>query len=145
MQLSDLINLAIAIFTAMAAKAAWDSAKSSHRAVEQANQSAEDGRKIAEEQTKALLTAAKSNALASRIEFYNRQISAAKGWLASFGTTAQQGYPEAKRNKELLEQEQEHLVRQLDQQTNALEVGLNYECPGSAYNDTIRARNRPGA
>jgi hypothetical protein len=73
-QLSDLINLAIAIFTAIAAKAAWDSAKSSQQAVEQANRSAEDSRKIAEEQTKALLTAAKANALASRIEFYNEQI-----------------------------------------------------------------------
>jgi hypothetical protein len=129
MQLSDLINLAIAIFTAIAAKAAWDSAKSSHRAVEQANQSAEDSRKIAGEQTKALLTAAKANALASRIAFYNEQIR-----------PLLPGNPDIPK----LTEQRNHLAYWLDCQTDALGVGLNHECPLSPYNETIKGRNKPG-
>ena len=67
--IGTLINLTIAIFTAIAARAAVLSARASRDAVHLANQSAEDdSRKIAEEQTKVLMTAAKAeNALASRM------------------------------------------------------------------------------
>ncbi len=87
-----------------------------------------------------MTTAAKANALASRIEFYNKQISEAKEALNKFRTTADEGFPEALQNKKELDREQDHLVRWLDQQTAALGVGLGFECPGSKYNDKIRER-----
>jgi len=74
MSLADLINLAIAVFTAAAAIAAWVSTTASLKATEKANETAEESRKIAHEQTQALMLAAKANALASRISFYSEQI-----------------------------------------------------------------------
>jgi hypothetical protein len=61
-------NVAIAIFTAVTAIAAW-------RAASVAKSSAEESGKIAKEQTDALMTAAKADALASRINFYDKQIA----------------------------------------------------------------------
>ena len=146
MSLADCIGLAIAICTAAAAVAAWVSASASLKATNQANKEAEESRKAAEEsrkiaqqQTEALTTAAKANALASRIEFYNKQILEAKGYLSQFGNAAEKGYPEAFKNKEELELQQDHLVRWLDQQTAALGVGLGFKCPGdSKYNERIK-------
>jgi len=58
MSLADCINLAIAICTAAAAVAAWVSASASLKATEQANKEAEESRKIAQQQTEALMLAA---------------------------------------------------------------------------------------
>jgi hypothetical protein len=139
MQASDWINLAIAIFTAIAAVAALVSARASRQAVDQANQSAEDSRKIAEEQTKALMTAAKANALASRIEFYNKQILEANEALNKFRRAADiDKESKAKQHKEELELQQDHLTRWLDQQTNALGVGLGFKISDSKYNERIK-------
>src|ERR1700736_6240011 len=74
MSLADLINLAIAVFTAAAAIAAWVSTTASLKATEQADREAEESRKIAQQQTETLMLAAKANALASRISFYTEQI-----------------------------------------------------------------------
>jgi len=74
MSLADLINLAIAVFTAAAAIAAWVSTTASLKATEKANETSEESRKIAHEQTQALMLAAKANGLASRISFYSEQI-----------------------------------------------------------------------
>jgi hypothetical protein len=86
---------------------------------------ADGSRKIAQEQTTALLTAAKANALASRIEFYNEQIRPLLGGNPDLPT---------------LREERDHLAYWLDRQTDALGVGLNHECPGSPYNAVIKAR-----
>jgi CHAT domain-containing protein len=52
MSLTDFINLAIAIFTALAAQAAWVSASASRQAIGQANKEAEESRKAGEESRK---------------------------------------------------------------------------------------------
>ena len=114
------INLAIAVCTALAAKAAWDSAKASRQAVNQANQSAEDGRKIAEEQTKALMTASKANALATQIDVYTLQMNR----LNPFGR--------ATKELDELERKQKHLAAWLEKQTDALGVGLKNPLPDSS-------------
>jgi hypothetical protein len=71
MKASDWINLVIACFTAIAA---FISARASRQAVEEAKKAGDNSAKIAAEQTKAMLTAARANALASRIDFFNQQI-----------------------------------------------------------------------
>jgi|HubBroStandDraft_2_1064218.scaffolds.fasta_scaffold649033_1 hypothetical protein len=140
MQLNDLINLAIAIFTALAAKAAWDSAKASRLAVEQANESAEDSRKIAKEQTKALMTAAKANALASRINFYNEQIAEARGAINKAQGAPVPNRPFISHSESALDEliiQRDHYAWFLDRQSNELEVGLRHTCPGSPYNKEV--------
>jgi hypothetical protein len=126
MQTSDLISLigdgislAVAIFTALAARAAWASAKASREAVAQANTAAAESRTIAKEQTAALLTAAKANALASRINFYTEQMHRLNA------------YGHATGQLDALEQKQKHLAGWLDQQTDALGVGLKNPLPSS--------------
>jgi flagellar basal body-associated protein FliL len=74
MKASDWINLAIAVFTAIAAAAALVSAISSARSSKAASKAAEESKKIAVEQAQALLTAAKANALDTRISFYTQQM-----------------------------------------------------------------------
>ena len=143
MQPSDLINLAIAIFTAVAAIAALISARASRQAVEQANKAAEDGRKIAEKQTEALMTAAKANALASRINFYTEQMRPLLKIHEERGQSNRVLSPEGQTRLEKWGIEREHLACWLDQQANALGVGLNQECPGLEYNEIIRTRNKP--
>jgi hypothetical protein len=151
MQPSDWINSAIAIFTAAAAVAALISARASREAVDQANQSAEENRKIAEKQTEALVTAAKANALASRINFYTEQIKPLKRIEERSNEPNAAGHFRrlSEHGEKLLDQlslEREHLAHWLEQQTNELGVGLDNECPGSdEYNAIIRARNKPGA
>ena len=146
--IGTLINLTIAIFTAIAARAAVLSARASRDAVHLANQSADDSRKIAEEQTKALMTAAKANALASRINFYNEQIrplQRIQEHMFDNPGRSQRLSEEAEAGLNQLIEERDHLAYWLDRQTDALGVGLNHECSLSPYNETIRARNKPGA
>jgi septal ring factor EnvC (AmiA/AmiB activator) len=66
--LGTCANVAIAIFTAVTAVAAW-------RAASLAKSSAKQASDVAKEQTKVSVTAPKANALASRINFYNEQIA----------------------------------------------------------------------
>jgi uncharacterized lipoprotein YehR (DUF1307 family) len=112
-------NVAIAIFTAVAAIAALISVFVSLRASRDAKKSAEESKNIAEEQTKVLLTAAKANALATQIDVYTLQMHR----LNAHGRAA----------KELdeLEQKQKHLAGWLERQTDALGVGLNNQLPDS--------------
>lgn len=75
MSLSDGISLAIAIFTALAACAACWSAKLS-------NKVAADSHRQAEQMNAAILNAAKANAPATRIEYFQPtvQIGRERGW-----------------------------------------------------------------
>jgi hypothetical protein len=119
-------NVATAIFTAVTAIAAW-------RAASVAKSAAKDASKISGAQTDALMTAAKANALASRINFYTQQMQRLPPLTG-----------QATGKLDQLQREQEHLAHWLDQQTDALGVGLNSECPGSdEYNAIIRAGNKP--
>jgi hypothetical protein len=131
MQSSDFINLAIAAFTAIALGAALVSAISSSRSSKEASKAAEEGRKIAGEQTKAMMTAAKANALASRINFYSEQIAAAtpSDELRQFGIGLGSVMELKKRR--------EHLAYWLDRQADALEIGLRFDCPGSPHNNEV--------
>jgi hypothetical protein len=130
MQSSDFINLAIAAFTAIALGAALVSAISSSRSSKEASKAAEEGRKIAGEQTKAMMTA-KANALASRINFYSEQIAAAtpSDELRQFGIGLGSVMELKKRR--------EHLAYWLDRQADALEIGLRFDCPGSPHNNEV--------
>ena len=140
----DLINLAIAVFTAAAAGAAWVSARASLKAIEQANKQAEESRKFAEEsrkiseqQAEAMLTAAKANALASRISFYAEQIRFIEKQFEDYQYRGRAIELNAGDKLKQLKAEQQHLAYWLDRQTDVLGVGLGNECPGSPYNDRI--------
>jgi len=113
-------NVAIAIFTAVAAIAALISAVGSLLASFQAKKSAEESTKIAKEQTKALLTAAKANALATQIDVYTLQMKRLD--------------PLGRATSELdeLERKQKHLAAWLEKQTDALGVGLKNPLPDSS-------------
>jgi hypothetical protein len=129
----DYTNLAIAVFTAVAAAAACFSAVASSR-------SAKESGNFARQQAEALMLAAKANALASRIDFYNKQILEAKEKLrVQFSNSTQPGYAEAQREEKELGLQQVHLVYWLDRQTDALGVGLGVKCPGSPYNERIKS------
>src|SRR6266576_6613469 len=133
MSLADLINLAIAVFTA-AAMAAWVSTTASLKPTEKANETAEESRKIAHEQTQALMLAAKANALASRISFYSEQIRTLEKQLQDYQQRGWAPEPDAREKLAKLKLEQTHLGFWLDRQTDALGVGLGFRCPGSSYN-----------
>jgi predicted RNase H-like nuclease (RuvC/YqgF family) len=145
MSLADLINLSIAVFTAAAAIAAWVSTTASLKATEQANKAAEDSRKAAEEsrkialqQTEALMLAARANALASRISFYTEQIRPYEKQFEDLHNRGSSVETNAKQKMDELRLEQDHLVRWLDQQTNALGVGLGFKISDSKYNDRVK-------
>jgi hypothetical protein len=124
---ADIINSVIAIFTAIAAIAAWFTAV-------KAAQAAKESSAIAEKQTEALMTAAKANALATRIDFYDRQMAPLIEQIQKFG--ARGGDISAQLGD--LAKQQKPLVYWLDKQTDALQVGLRFECPGSEYNSEVQ-------
>jgi hypothetical protein len=129
-------NVAIAIFTAVAAIAALISAVGSLLASFQAKKTAEESKKIAEEQTKALMTAAKANALASRIDFYTQQLTPLRDKIQNgrvMGTVIVKLQEEEKEYT----MQQNHLAWWLDRQMDELKVGLRHECPESPYNTEI--------
>jgi hypothetical protein len=100
----DYTNLAIAVFTAVAAAAACFSAVASSR-------SAKESGNFARQQAEALMLAAKANEPASRIDFYNKQILEAKEKLrVQFSNSTQPGYAEAQREEKELGLQQVHLV-----------------------------------
>jgi hypothetical protein len=137
---SDWINLAIAVFTAIAAGAALVSGISSSRSSKEARKAAEASRKIAEEQTKALMTAAKANALASRINFYNEQIAEVRGAINKAQSAPVPIRPFINDSERALDEliiQRNHYAWFLDRQSNELEVGLRHTCPGSPYNKEV--------
>lgn len=113
-------NVAIAIFTAVAAIAALISVFVSLRASRDAKKSAEESAKIAKEQIKVLLAAAKANALATQINVYTLQM------------TRLNAYGRATSELDELERKQKHLAAWLEQQTDTLGVGLNNPLPSSS-------------
>jgi hypothetical protein len=122
---SDIAGFATALFTAWAA---W----SARQATSIAKSASENSGTIAKEQTTALMTAAKANALASRISFYDQQIADLESMIA-----ARQINParlaDAQKTVEQLKVEQRHLAYWLDRQTDALGVGLGNLDNGSGY------------
>jgi hypothetical protein len=124
----DPTNIAIAIFTAIAAVAAW-------RAASIAKSTAEATGKTAEEQTKVSVTAAKANALASRINIYSEQIAIFDNRIQDAKVRGMAPMQMAVLTNELdrLMRERNHLVAWLELQTDALGVGLGNPCAGSDY------------
>jgi hypothetical protein len=110
-------NFAIAVFTGIAAAAAWSSAKL-------ARQAGDDSHQQAEKMKEAMLNAAKANALASRIEFYNEQVASGRrqGWSNDSATSRDQ---------------HEHLVCQLDRILDRMGVGIAQPCESSPHNDKV--------
>jgi len=109
-------NVATAVFTAGTAAAALFAAWV-------AKSASEDSNKSAKKQTNALLTAARGNALASRINFYDRQIAEIESAIR-----AEQTSPSLRarleKNFEQLKEEQRHLAYWLDRQLDSLGVRL---------------------
>ena len=127
--LGTLINVVIAIFTAIAAVAAW-------RAASIAKSTAKETSKTADEQTNVLITAAKANALASRINFYSEQIAPIRERLQDRNLMGEVAAKLIK-NAQELEKQRDHLAYWLDRQTNDLKVGLNFKCPPSPHDSEV--------
>ena len=123
------LNAIIAIGTAVTAIAAW-------RAASVAKSAAAESSKIAKEQTNALITAAKANALASRIHAYDLQIAVVEEKIQDGKVRGIAPMPLALLVSEAdqLKGERKHLIVWLDRQTDAMGVGLGNPCPGSDYN-----------
>jgi hypothetical protein len=121
----DSVGCATAIFTAVAAGAAW-------RATSVAKSAAEESGKIASQQTTALSVAAKANALASRINFYDRQIVEREAVIQASQMNPTR-LDQARKTVEQLKAEQRHLAFWLDRQLDSLGVGLGNLDNGSGY------------
>jgi septal ring factor EnvC (AmiA/AmiB activator) len=121
----DLVGCATAIFTALAAWAAW-------RATSVAKSAAEESGKISNQQTTALTVAAKANALASRINFYDRQIAEIESAIRE-GQMSPNRLANLEKTLEQLKAEQRHLAFWLDRQLDSLGVGLGNLDNGSGY------------
>jgi hypothetical protein len=117
-----ICNFAIAVATGLAARAAWLSTKL-------ARQAAEDSHQQADEINKALLNAAKANALATRIEYYNPKVEFGRthGWSTE---------------SEICRDQQEHLIYQLDEILDEMGVGTGQPCDGSPHNGKIEGRKK---
>lgn len=133
-----LFNFAIAIATGFAAVATWRAAGAAYESVKLSRQAAKDGHEQAKRMNEALLStyqeaklmneallnAAKANALATRIEFYNEQVA--------FGRTHGWGEDTA-----ICRDQQEHLIYQLDEISEKLGVGAGQPCDNSPHNGKI--------
>ena len=78
---------------------------------------------IAKEQTTALMSAAKANALASRIAFYNEQIAELTEWLnivRNSITSARDQIPAKEADLKELKMQRDHCAWWLDRQSDAL-------------------------
>jgi hypothetical protein len=106
------------------------------RAASVAKSAANDSSKIANEQTNALMAAAKANALASRINFYEQQLAPLRNKIQDSKVLGEIVVRLQDQAKEL-EMQQKHLVYWLDRQTEVLKVGLRFECPGSPHNSEV--------
>ena len=113
-----ICNFAIAVATGLAARAAWSSTKL-------ARQAAEDSHQQADEMNKALLNAAKANALATMIEYYYNpkvEFGRTRGW---------------SKETEIARDQQEHLIYQLYEILDKMGVGPGQPCDGSPHNGKI--------
>ena len=94
----------------------------------------QESSKSAKEQTNALLTAAKANALASRINFYDRQIGEIESVIRErkMQVVDHSAVRKLEETVKQLRAQQRHLAFWLDRQADALGVGL-----GNQRNDPV--------
>lgn len=118
-------NTVSAVATVVAAIGSFVAASIAVFTASSAKRQAESTQKLITEQTRALLEAAKANALATRLRYYEEQRSRAMRTVQ--GSSLKQ-----------LTDEQEHLVYQLDEVLNRLGVGLNRESTHSPHNELVK-------
>ena len=118
-------NTISAVATVVAAIGSFVAASIAVFTVSAARKQAEGTQKLVSEQTNALLEAAKANALATRLRYYEEQRSRAMRTVQ--GSSLKQ-----------LTDEQEHLVYQLDEVLNRLGVGINRESAHSPHNELVK-------
>ena len=92
---------------------------------------------IATKEIEAMLTAAKANALASRIDFYGVQIGNIEKQFENWKTKGETPDENAGPDLKEFRLERDHLAFWLDRQTDKLGVGLRFECPGSPSNKYV--------
>jgi hypothetical protein len=88
------------------------------------------------------MLAAKVNVLASRFSFYHEKIRPIEKQFEDWQNHGHAPETNAKAKLDELNLEQMHLVCRLDRQTEALGVGLKFECPDSPYNERLRDLNK---
>ena len=118
-------NTVSAVATVVAAIGSFVAASIAVFTASSARKQAESTRKVVTEQTKALLEAARANALATRLRYYDEQRSRAMRTVQGSSL------------KELTD-EQEHLVYQLDEVLNRLDVGISRESANSPHNELVK-------
>jgi hypothetical protein len=108
----------------ISARAAGESAKLARQTAEESRRQAEESHRQAERINDVMLNTAKANALATRIQYYNAEVEWGRthGWSTDSATARDQ---------------QEHLVCQLDEILDKMEVGPSYPCEGSKHNDKV--------
>ena len=111
-------QLAIALFTGLAAGGALWAAKTS-------SDSARESSAIAAQQSEAQLTATRANTLASRIDFCSRQLTTLQAAGGNQNQLAE------------YQLQQQHLAAQLDQQLEKLGVGILQFVPGAPTNNEV--------
>ena len=118
-------NTVSAVATVVAAIGSFVAASIAVFTASSARRQAEGTQKLITEQTGVLLEAAKANALATRLRYYDEQRSRAMRTVQ--GSSLKQ-----------LTDEQEHLVYQLDEVLNRLGVGINRESTHSPHNELVK-------
>jgi len=118
-------NTVSAVATVVAAIGSFVAASIAVFTASSARRQAESTQKLIMEQSRVLLEAAKANALATRLRYYEEQRSRAMRTVQ--GSSLKQ-----------LTDEQEHLVYQLDEVLNQLGVGINRESAHSPHNELAK-------
>jgi hypothetical protein len=134
-------NTVSAVATVVAAIGSFVAASIAVFIASAAKKQAKGTQQVVAEQTKAILGAAKANALAARLRYYEEQRGRAMRTVQ--GSSLKQ-----------LTDEQEHLVYQLDEVLDGLGIGINRESGLSPHNELVRrlrvdrqpaeAENAPG-
>ncbi|MBV9492539.1 MAG: hypothetical protein JO069_22830 [Verrucomicrobia bacterium] len=118
-------NTVSAVATVVAAVGSFVAASIALFVASSVRKQARDTQNVVKEQTKVLLEAAKANALAARLRYYEEQRGRAMRTVQ--GSSLKQ-----------LTDEQEHLVCQLDEVLDGLGVGINRESERSPHNELVR-------
>ena len=118
-------NTVSAVATVIAAIGSFVAASVAVFIASSAKRQAQNTQKVVTEQTKALLEAARANALATRLRYYEEQRGRAMRTVQ--GSSLKQ-----------LTDEQEHLVYQLDEVLNRLGVGISRESALSPHNELVK-------
>ena len=118
-------NTLSAVATVVAAIGSFVAASIAVFTASSARKQAENTQKLVTEQTRVLLEAAKANALATRLRYYEEQRSRAMRTVQ--GSSLKQ-----------LTDEQEHLVYQLDEVLSRLGVGIDRESVHSPHNEMVK-------